>query len=92
VWIARNLRHGCRNGSTGLRDRDYSALRASPFALLRAAPSGVQQRVASQSGRRTRVAPNSPCQANTWTCERPDRRRKLAEPLMRNDCLGESDG
>jgi hypothetical protein len=36
-------------------DRDYSALCASPFAMLRAALSGVLQRVASQSGRRAGV-------------------------------------
>ena len=36
-------------------DRDYSALCASPSAMLRAALSGVLQRVASQSGRRAGV-------------------------------------
>jgi hypothetical protein len=36
-------------GSLGVLDRDYSALSASPFARLRAAPSGVMQRVALQS-------------------------------------------
>jgi hypothetical protein len=34
-------------------------------------------------------ASGPPCQASTRTCERPDRR--LAQPLMRNDRLGESD-
>jgi hypothetical protein len=53
----RNLPHGGGNGSLGVLDRDYSALCASPFAMLRAALSGVLQRVASQSGRRTGVTP-----------------------------------
>ncbi len=45
----------------------YSALRASPFALLRAAPSGVLQRFALQSERRVGVRANS-SNDRTWMC------------------------
>ena len=31
------------------------------------------------------------CRARVRTPECPDRRRTLAEPLMRDDCLGQSD-